>query len=409
MATTPNKVNELKLGPTSRESDKVTALNELERRLNDTIRAFNQLIDEVLSGDLGGGGTSGVASFNGRLGVVVPQAGDYTYGMVGAVGSADARLADARNPLPHTHPQADVVGLIAALAARELVANRGVAGGYASLGVAGLVPFAQLGTGIATGTKFLRDDQTWQDPSVGGGGSGVSDFNGRVGSVVPAIGDYTYAMVTNAVGTADARLSDARTPTAHTHAQVDVIGLTAALAARELSANKGAANGYAPLDAGSKVPVANLPGSLAAASRVYWLVLVERTQNFGDLPRIGEIVFRATSGGASLNAGGTPIFTSQFASSGDNSAAAAFDGNAATAWAAANSNGSNGVGLQLAAASPVLEVVITARNDGFGPNGAPIQMRILSSTDNVSWITEWMILTPATWAAGTARTFTKPV
>ena len=43
--------------------------------------------------------------------------------------------------------------------------------------------------------------------------------------------------------------------------QADVSGLSAALTARELTANRAAANGYAPLGADSKVPAANLPTS----------------------------------------------------------------------------------------------------------------------------------------------------
>jgi hypothetical protein len=53
----------------------------------------------------------------------------------------------------------------------EHTARRGVAGGYASLDSSGRVPFAQLGTGTATGSKFLRDDLTWQVPAGGGGGA----------------------------------------------------------------------------------------------------------------------------------------------------------------------------------------------------------------------------------------------
>lgn len=52
-----------------------------------------QLLSKKTAGDYdtewidppeGGGGTAGVASFNGRAGAVVPQAGDYTAVMVGA-------------------------------------------------------------------------------------------------------------------------------------------------------------------------------------------------------------------------------------------------------------------------------------------------------------------------------------
>lgn len=83
------------------------------------------------------------------------------------------------------------------------------------------------------------------------------------------------------VETADPRMSDARTPLAHTHTEADVTGLATDLAARvqiggdlggtptaptvpglaakENAANKGVAGGYAPLDSGLLVPVANLP------------------------------------------------------------------------------------------------------------------------------------------------------
>lgn len=44
--------------------------------------------------------------------------------------------------------------------------EKGAANGYASLGADSLVPQNQLGTGVQDGTKFLRDDGTWQ--AVGG-------------------------------------------------------------------------------------------------------------------------------------------------------------------------------------------------------------------------------------------------
>ncbi len=52
---------------------------------------------------------------------------------------------------------------------------------------------------------------------------------------------------------------DGKAAVAHTHAQSDISGLTASLAATEKLVNKGAANGYAPLDSSGKVPSANLP------------------------------------------------------------------------------------------------------------------------------------------------------
>lgn len=56
-------------------------------------------------------------------------------------------------------------------------AARGQAGGLASLDGATLVPTAELGTGAPTGTKFLRDDGTWQVPP----GAGVTDHGALTG------------------------------------------------------------------------------------------------------------------------------------------------------------------------------------------------------------------------------------
>ena len=47
----------------------------------------------------------------------------------------------------------------------------------------------------------------------------------------------------------------------HNHAQGDITNLVADLAAKQVTSEKGAANGYASLDSGGKVPVAQLPAS----------------------------------------------------------------------------------------------------------------------------------------------------
>ena len=71
--------------------------------------------------------------------------------------------------------------------------EKGVANGYASLGATGLVPIAQLGTGTPTGSKFLRDDGTFQVPPGGGGGVVVSIVAGH------GIGVDDYADPTNPI------------------------------------------------------------------------------------------------------------------------------------------------------------------------------------------------------------------
>lgn len=67
-----------------------------------------------------------------------------------AVGAAVAGHAAAADP--HTGYQKE--------------SEKGVAAGYASLGADALVPQDQLGTGTQDGTRYLRDDGTWQ-PAIG--------------------------------------------------------------------------------------------------------------------------------------------------------------------------------------------------------------------------------------------------
>ena len=64
---------------------------------------------------------------------------------------------------------------------------------------------------------------------------------------------------TQVVRADDARLSNARTPTAHVHAIGDVTGLQGALDGKLDDSQLGAANGVASLDAGGKVPSNQLP------------------------------------------------------------------------------------------------------------------------------------------------------
>jgi len=84
------------------------------------------------------------------------QLGGSTGAAVGAAVAGHAAAAD-----PHTGYQKE--------------SEKGVASGYASLGADALVPQDQLGTGTQDGTRFLRDDGTWQTVSTATTLDGLTD------------------------------------------------------------------------------------------------------------------------------------------------------------------------------------------------------------------------------------------
>lgn len=106
-------------------------------------------------------------------------------------------------------------------------------------------------------TDVLKGNATWGSVAgtgdVVGPASAVTNrvvaFDGTTGKLVKDSG----VLVADVVVTTDPRMTNARTPTAHTHPESDITNLVADLAATEKTANKNAASGYAGLDASSKL------------------------------------------------------------------------------------------------------------------------------------------------------------
>lgn len=138
----------------------------------------------------------------------------------------------AAGDLPsHTHAIADVTNLQTSLDAKQETSEKGAANGYAGLDATGKVPSSQL---PATGATNL-DDLT--DVSITSPASGqVLRHNGT--SFVNA------TLSPSDVGAAAA---------SHSHPISDVTNLQTSLDAKQATSQKNAANGYAGLDAGSKL------------------------------------------------------------------------------------------------------------------------------------------------------------
>lgn len=116
---------------------------------------------------------------------------------------------------------------------------------------------------------------------------GVGDFVNAAIQVADVPELPTTKITGTAVITTDSRLSDARTPLAHSHPESDVTNLVTDLAAKEATVNKGAINGYAGLNASQQITnniaavsqIPNLPtlGTLPSPARQTAIVDSEMT------------------------------------------------------------------------------------------------------------------------------------
>jgi len=213
------------------------------------------------------------------------------------VTNSDSRLSDARTPTAHTHTPGDTTQDTTHRFVRDdqiTAWDAKVATDDARLSDA-RTPTAHASTHAAGQSDALTPSAIGASPSTHdhstGNGEQISytDLSGlpTLGTAaalnVAATGDAATGEV---VKGDDTRLTDNRTPTTHAHAATDVTEDTTHRFATdtekstwngkqnslgftpENSANKGAANGYAPLDADQKVPTANLP--TMSAGTVAW-------------------------------------------------------------------------------------------------------------------------------------------
>lgn len=223
--------------------------------------------------------------------------GTLTHNSNAVVDTTDSRLADQRVPTDGSVTNAKIVsgGLspVSITGQAEVKTAKGAANGYASLNASTQVPTAQLGSGTASSSTYLRGDGTWAATPT----APVTSVNTQTGAVLldaDAINDasttnkFTNAAdITKLAGIAagaevninadwNAVSGDAlilNKPTLGTAAAASTSDFATASQGAlantaEQTANKGAASGYAGLNAASLVPTSQL-GSGAASSSTY--------------------------------------------------------------------------------------------------------------------------------------------
>lgn len=147
--------------------------------------------------DISGAGTAAALD--------APATGDATSGQV--VKGSDSRLSDARTPTAHSHAISDITGLATQLASKE---NAGAVAAHESAPD----PHPQYTTAAEASAAAPVQSVAGRTGSVTLSTSDVSGLGTVATLDVPSSGN---ASSTQAVKGDDTRLSDSRTPTAHTH------------------------------------------------------------------------------------------------------------------------------------------------------------------------------------------------
>jgi hypothetical protein len=209
------------------------------------------------TGPAGAAGPQGIPGVAGATGSVGPQgpagsaasattsASDLTSGTLSdarlsasVVLTTDGRLSDARTPTAHSHAVSDVTGLQTALDAKQAAGSYAAAshthtagqvsglstvattGNYADLSNKPTIPAAvtSLPAASITGLATVATSGSYADLTSVPVSFAPSDHNQAWSTITSTPTTLSGYGITDAVGSSDSRLTDARTPTSHTHA-----------------------------------------------------------------------------------------------------------------------------------------------------------------------------------------------
>lgn len=138
-------------------------------------------------------------------------------------------------------------------------------------------------------------------------------------------------------------------------------------------------------------------------SHPYWRLLLHTTD--GSTTRFGiqEIEFKQTKTGADLATGGTPAASS----TGEGSAAGAFDDVIAGAWFSTTATDGEWISYQFTTPAEVRYLTLKGSQDY--PNQSPASFSVQYSDDGTAWTTAWEVTGQTGWAAGQTREFHAPL
>jgi len=161
----------------------------------------------------------------------------------------------------HTHAISDVTGLTTALADKLDDSQLGAASGVASLDGSGKIPFGQIPVGSTSSTVTVGNDSRLSDSRTPTAHAS-SHFTGGGDALTAAnIGAVATSAVAAASGVASldagTKIPIAQVPTGTSGSTVALGNHTHSI--YQLTSEKAAASGYASLDSGVKVPIAQLP------------------------------------------------------------------------------------------------------------------------------------------------------